>query len=340
MNNLDTSSLDRALRSLISNPAARCNILSGMRFREETNRLLAQQHLSGALKCIALSRRFVQCIARNHRDASTLFNARDDCLRQLDKLESSTLDFRLANSWFLHADSYFAYKRNEFGLANDLLTRAIHNDQKLYAVNGLSIFVDSHLMLVGRLVNLSDISGQECLTLEAMKFIDTLLNGRSHTSVLGSSGDLLEHVGNQENLLRLLCRPLNAIILFHSGHLEHLSAGLEKRYSDMLTLFLTRLSDIREELENGRIRSLLRCSYSNQSDPGIWPSRISADHHLRHITLWVHPLKSLVDEAVRRGIEISVATRKSVHSFLQNCPEYQLSPHARHGLLAHPGLCL
>jgi hypothetical protein len=149
---------------------------------------------------------------------------------------------------------------------------------------------------------------------------------------------LLEHTDNQENFLRLLCRPLNAIILYHAGHLEDLSVGLEKNYSDMVTLFLAHLRRIGEEVENGSILSLLCCHYSDHGHQENWPSLISAEQHLGHICLWIHPLKSLLDEVLRCGGEINPATRKAVHSFLQNRPDYQLSPHARRRLLAHPAL--
>jgi hypothetical protein len=227
--------LYECLNSILSSHPPNSPVLNGDRFRLSAEKFLTCSDLNAeTLDAISVSRKAVSCIKCND-----LISARvllSGVRAHLDSIDNTGLDYYLCNSWFLHATSFLQLSNQTFLKCANTIIEAINNDIILYSRFDLSFFVDSHLMLLGRLICLHPYLDSELFIQHSSSLLLSLLDNSPYRCILGDSTSILANCSNLADLHLLLCRPLNSLFLFHAS-----STVFDLRSYSLFTDILSRI---------------------------------------------------------------------------------------------------
>ena len=193
-------------------------ILSGARFKFYANEFLNTSCLSSnALNVISMSRQVVSLLKQNNLKASSeLVNSASS---SLSALRHNSFDFIFSNSWYLHSLAFYNFYTGNFLQTSTFLINAIHNDIALYRDYRLAFFIDSHIMLLGRLICLTPLVNSLSDFQVIFDLLLSIVNNIPFSCPLGDSHTILTLSPSHSEVMLLLCRPLNAILLLSSSKL-------------------------------------------------------------------------------------------------------------------------
>ena len=193
-------------------------ILSGARFKSYAHEYLKSSCLSSnALNVITMSRQVVSLLKQNNFEASSeLVNSASS---SLSALRHNSFDFTFSNSWYLHSLAFYNFYTGNFLQTSTFLINAIHNDIALYRDYKLAFFIDSHIMLLGRLICLTPFVNSLSNFQVIFDLLLSIVNNIPFSCPLGDSHTVLTLSPSQTEAMLLLCRPLNAILLLSSSKL-------------------------------------------------------------------------------------------------------------------------
>jgi hypothetical protein len=197
-------------------------ILSGLRFKTSANEYIDSSGLSSnALKVVFMSRQVVSLLKQNNlQSSSELINSAGyllSCLRH------NSLDYFLSNSWYLHSLAFHNFYTGNFLQTSTHLINAIHNDIVLYRDYDLSFFIDSHIMLLGRLLCLAPFVKSTPDFQIIFNLLFSLVSTTPFSCSFGDTSTILTHSPSHREAMLLLCRPLNALLLLSSSKLVSFS---------------------------------------------------------------------------------------------------------------------
>jgi hypothetical protein len=197
-------------------------ILSGSRFKFHANEFINSSCLSSnALNVISNSRQVVSLLKQNNfKSSSELINSASF---SLSALRHNSLEFFLSNSWYLHSLAFHNFYTGNFLQTLTLLINAIDNDIVLYRDYSLPFFIDSHIMLLGRLVCLTPFVNSLSNFQIIFDLLFAIVNNIPFSCPFGDSDTILTHSPSHSEAMLLLCRPLNAILLLSSSKLVSFS---------------------------------------------------------------------------------------------------------------------
>ena len=219
------------------------HILTGCSFIGHSNRLLTSDSSREEIlltKIVAQTRKIVSSLNENRIHPNEAL----DALEKLSNLthKESKVRNKLSISWILHARALAFHKKKDARSVISTLVQAVAIDSELYLLPECKFFIDSHYMLVSRLVEQSVISNDDKTFVDCIAFVFNQILPENKNMEKDTARSLYmsrtaESLTSARRKMWLLSLPTNQIIgcLIMSTHHRRLIKNLLSEHHNLIS---------------------------------------------------------------------------------------------------------